>query len=96
MDTLVSRLEWLGFKYEEFPDGWFWHLSPKTVGGKIRLAKALGLEDVVKNGPPDTVVLRANKDGSDWDYFFGDEGGDRELLVDYVAMCVLDALEDDD
>lgn len=61
-------LSGIGFKFEEFPDGYFWHLSPKDNFKKIELAIAIGFDDYDEYDPPDTVILQCNAEFENWQY----------------------------
>lgn len=56
------------FKYEEFPDGFFWHLSPQDEKGKTRLARAIGLCQYDSYDYPDTVILQCDERLQNWTY----------------------------
>lgn len=91
MDALLSRLEALGFERREYPDGWFWVLMPDCPEGKERLSTALGFEDELWDGPPDTVFLQLGETGWGWQFCFDAEYG--SLRKD-EAMDILDMLEE--
>lgn len=89
--SLISRLKLLGFVHQEFPDGWFWHLTPEADEEKILLAKALGFEDDCWDGPPDTVILQVDESGANWQFVFGSDYGS---LDEHEVLEVLLTLED--
>lgn len=56
------------FKYEEFPDGFFWYLSPQDDNEKTRLARAIGLCQYDEYDCPDTVILQCDSSFQNWTY----------------------------
>lgn len=92
MDALLSRLEALGFERKEYPDGWYWVLMPDGQEGKERLSTALGFEDELWDGPPDTVFLQLSEADGNWQFCFDAEYGS---LEEGEAMDILDALEEE-
>ena len=93
MDELYSRLEAFGFERKEYPDGWYWVLMPASPEAKEKLSTALGFEEELWDGPPDTVFLQLNEASGSWQFCFDAEYGD---LSSEEAMDVLDMLEEAD
>lgn len=89
-NKLINRLEKLGFKHEQFPDGWFWHLSPQSDEAKMRLAKILGIAEDFWDGPPDCILVQVAADLKTWSYYSDVNFG---MLTEQDAMEVLDKLE---
>ena len=90
MDALFSRLEALGFERKEYPDGWYWVLMPDSQEEKERLSTALGFEDELWDGPPDTVFLQLSEADGSWQFCFDAEYG---ALSNDEVLDILDILE---
>lgn len=77
-------LKQIGFKYEKFPDGYFFHLYPQGDADKLKLALLMGFSDYDECDPPDTVILQCDTEFKNWQYVC--DG-------DYGALCEREALE---
>lgn len=76
MDTINSEvLSALGFRHEEFPDGWFWYLHPETERDILALSIALGMAGSEADALPDTVILQCDDTLTNWSYVYGPEVG---------------------
>lgn len=68
----------LNFKYEEFPDGWFWYLAPDDIAGKFALAAALGECVFSAEDLPDPLILQVDSSLKHWSFVCGCNLGDLE------------------
>lgn len=75
MKVTKELLEQLGFQHSQFPDGWFWYLSPDTDEGIRELGMALGFIQSDVDELPDTIILQCEDTITAWDYVYGPEVG---------------------
>lgn len=89
MKNVTSNiLRRLGFKYDEFSDGYFWHFTPSDDFGKLKLANAMGFSDYDQYDPPDTVILQCDTDFKNWQYVCdGDYGNlSNEEALEIISL----------
>ena len=89
-EAMQDRLKNLGFKHDQFSDGAFWYICPDNKQTKTWLAKAIGGEDAVWDGPPDDVILQVSDDMANWSYVCGNNAGQLDIID---ALQILKTLE---
>lgn len=79
-------LQTIGFKYDKFPDGFFWHITASTDAEKVRLSKALGMAEDVVEDIPDDVIIQTDDGLTDWQYVYGADAG--PMTYKGVVECI--------
>ena len=73
----VGLLKSLGFSRQQYPDGWFWVLTPKPEEpGFVALYRVLGYTELdVIELDGDEAIIQCTDDLADWSYVIGPDVG---------------------
>lgn len=89
MNITTEMLEKYGFKYEKFPDGWFWHMEPDTKI-RLKLSKILGYQESCLEDIPDAFIIQTDNNLVDWQFAYGMDAGSMSYKEVVETMNYLD------
>ena len=90
-EQMPALLTKLGFKHQEYPDGWFWYIMPSVGTAEfVALATALGYDHLDLQCIPDCcAIFQCNDKFEDWQHVIA---ADNESDDEDTVVAILEAL----